>query len=78
MKKILSGLFFIIFLILMLYLSYGYKNNQNPKTYYKVYLNDEVLGVIESDKKLSKYIDKESENIKNKYNVSTIYTPDGL
>ena len=78
MKKILSWFLVIIICCASFYLAYNYKNNQNPKIYYKVYLNDEVLGVIESEKKLNKFIDKESETIKNKYNVSKVYLPEGL
>lgn len=78
MKKILYGIIIVLITISTFYLSYNYKTNQNPKTYYKVYLNNEVLGTIDSEDKLNKYIDKESENIKNKYNVDNVYAPEGL
>lgn len=78
MKKIIYGILVIILAGITFYLSYGYRNNQNPKTYYKVYLNNETLGVIESKDKLTKFIDKESDNIKNKYNVTNVYAPSGL
>lgn len=78
MKKILYVIFLILIFGLTFYLSYGFRNHQNPKVYYKVYLNDEVLGVIDSETKLTKFIDKESENIKNKYKVNNVYAPEGL
>lgn len=78
MKKILPWIIVLVVGIVTLLLGYGYQDNQKPKTYYKVYLNDKVLGVIESEDKLLKFIDKESENIKNKYKVSKVYSPEGL
>lgn len=78
MKKILSWFIVIFIFAVSIFLTYDYKNNQNPKILYKVYLNDRVLGVIESEKKLKKFIDKQSENIKNQYNVSNVYLPEGL
>lgn len=78
MKKVLIWIFSILLGVVTLYLSYDYKNNQNPKTYYKVYLDNEVIGVIDSEKKLLKFIDKQSDHIKLKYGVSKVYIPEGL
>lgn len=52
--------------------------NPNPEQVYRVYLSGQSLGVIKSKKSLEKYIDKEQETLKKKYNVSKIYAPDNL
>lgn len=78
MKKVFIWILAIILAGITFYLGYDYKNNQNPKTYYKVYLNNEVLGIIDSEKKLNKFIDKQSDYIKNKYKVNKVYSPEGL
>lgn len=78
MKKILSVIIVIIFTAVTFHLAYNYKDNKSPNTYYKIYLNDEVIGVIQSKAKLLKYIDAESETIKKKYNVSNVNPPNGL
>ena len=53
-------------------------NAKKPKTYYNVYLDGELIGTIESKKKLEKYIDNQNEEYKKEYNVDTIYAPNGL
>src|SRR5574344_630434 len=78
MKKVMWGIIVLLLASITFYLGYNYKNSQSPKSYYKVYLNDKVLGVIDSNDKLNRFIDAESDNIKNKYGVDTVYAPDGL
>jgi murein DD-endopeptidase MepM/ murein hydrolase activator NlpD len=51
---------------------------ETPKELYKVYLDGDEIGVIESKAKLEAYIDKKQEEIKNKYNVNTVYPPNNL
>jgi len=53
-------------------------NDQEPKTFYNVYLDGELLGTIKSKKELEKYIDNQNEHYKKEYNVDTIYAPNGL
>ena len=38
-----------------MYLSFGYRKDSNPKSFYKVYLNGKVLGVIRSKMALENY-----------------------
>lgn len=78
MKKVLS--YFIVILIAMatFYLSYGYRDTKSTKTFYKVYLNKEVLGVIRSKDLLEQYINNENEDIKEKYKVDKVYVPNNL
>lgn len=53
-------------------------NDKTPKTYYKVYLDGELIGTIENKEKLEKYIDNQNEIYKNQYNIDTVYAPNGL
>lgn len=73
----------VLILILLLassvfLLGFGSKKSALPNYYYKVYLNDELLGTIKDKAKLEKYIDKKGESIKKKYDVSKVYAPKGL
>ena len=80
MKKIGIVFLTIILGIIMIYfeLSMSGDNKQKPKTYYNVYLDGELIGSIKSKKELEKYIDNQNEEYKKKYNVDTIYAPNGL
>ena len=55
--------------------SYVYYDARNV---YRVYLNGESLGIIESKKALEDYINKKQNVIKAKYNVDNVYIPNGL
>lgn len=59
-------------------LSISGSNKKKPKTYYNVYLDGELLGSIKSKNELEKYIDNQNEEYKKKYDVETIYAPNGL
>ncbi len=78
MKKVLLGIFFTIITVGTIFLSFGYRKSSEPNTLYKVYLNEEELGIIESKEELEKYIDKKNDEYKEKYNVETVYAPNGL
>lgn len=78
MKKVISGIIVLLSAVIVVVLAYNYRDTKSPNSYYKIYLNDEVLGVIQSKDKLEKYIDAESEVIKKKYGVDTVYAPAGL
>lgn len=77
MKK---GIIIVIALlsICIFVLGFNYKSGEQPNTYYQVYLDNEILGTIKSKKDLEKYIDKKGEYYKRKYNVKTIYAPNGF
>lgn len=60
------------------WLGFNYKNPNEPNTFYQVYLDEEVIGVIKSKKQLENYIDREGNHIKKKYGVGIVYAPDGL
>lgn len=78
MKKLLITILIILIALITTYLSFGYRKDSNPNTFYKVYLNNEVLGVIKSKKELENYIDKQNIKYKKQYNTDKIYAPNGL
>lgn len=78
MKKPFIGILCTIATIGTIFLSFGYRKSSEPNTYYKVYLNAEEIGVIQSKKELQKYIDKKSSEYKKMYNVKNVYAPNGL
>jgi len=49
-----------------------------PKEVYRVYLEGETIGFIHSKEKLEKYIDNEQQDLKDKYKVNKVYTPNSL
>ena len=51
---------------------------EEPKEVYRVYLEGETIGFIESKEKLENYIDKEQQELKDKYKVNKVYTPNSL
>lgn len=64
-----------IVLVILESTSYVYYGARNV---YRVYLNGESLGLIESKKDLESYINQNQETIKQKYNVKNVYIPNGL
>lgn len=64
MKKM--GIVFTICLASIVIFLLGFKTSPNaqPNVYYEVYLEGELLGMIESDTELNKYIQKQGERIK--------------
>ena len=69
----------LFLLILSVFLTTGFTNTSlEPKTVYRVYLKGKSLGVIESKSELEKYIDKQQQEIKAKYNVKKVYVPADL
>lgn len=64
-----------IILVIVESASYVYYDARNV---YRVYLNGESLGIIDSKKELEEYINNKQEAIKQKYNVKNVYIPNGL
>ncbi len=56
----------------------GYDKVRVPKTVYKVYLDGQAIGLINSKEELESYINQEQNEIKDKYNVSKVYLPNNL
>lgn len=78
MKKFVMGTLFLLMLIGICFLEFGYRVNAEPTQYYKVYLDGEVIGVIDSKEKLDNYIDKQNDEYRNKFGVDKVASPNGL
>jgi len=78
MKKVL--LIVMILFITSITAFFGFSNDRNnqPQTFYQVYLDGELIGNIESQKSLEKYINNTQNYIKEKYNINEVYAPNGL
>ena len=75
--------FVIVFVILIIgfsafYFQFSKSSEKQPKTFYKVYLDGNLIGTIKSKNELEMYIDKQNEEYKKEYNVDSIYAPNGL
>lgn len=77
MKKF-RGSLLLFFLSTLCIFGFSFSQSTTPNTYYQVYLDDEVLGMIESKEELENYIDEKEEEIKEKLGVSRVYQPNGL
>lgn len=67
MKKMSKlGTYFLVILlsIIVFLLEFNYKSSKDPNIYYKVYLDSEFIGTIESKKELEEYINNQSYVIK--------------
>ena len=78
LKKWQSILILIISIILIGYFGIHYTSGIKAIILYKVYLNEEVIGIIESKEELENYIDKQNEKYKTEYGVDKVYSPNGL
>lgn len=78
MKKILSIFLIIILTLSISYLSLGFKKKLEPNSYYQVYLNEEIIGVINLKEELDRYIDNKNNMYKEKFGVKKVYAPKGL
>lgn len=78
MKKIYFILVLIVVAVVAYFINLNYTMSAEPNTYYKVYLDGEEIGIVESKKKLEDYIDKQNNKYKEKYGVTRVYSPNGL
>lgn len=78
MKKLGTILLVIIIIIAIIYFGFNYKTGISAASLYKVYLNEEIIGVIDSKEELEDYIDNKSDEYKKKYDVDRVYAPNGL
>lgn len=63
---------------IIFFLAFNYKQQQDPGTYYKVYLKDEEIGVIASKEELENYINTQNKEYMKKYQVASVNVPQGL
>lgn len=78
MKKIGTILLLIISILAIVYFGFNYKTGISAASLYKVYLDNEVIGIIDSKEELEDYIDSKSNEYKKKYKVDKVYAPNGL
>lgn len=76
--KIKSILILILCIILIAMFGFEYNKGIKAVTLYKVYLNNEVIGIIESKEELEEYIDNQNTKYKEDYKIDKVYSPKGL
>ncbi len=59
-------------------LGFNTKDNKDPITVYKVYLDGQVIGTVSSKEDFEEFINEKEEVIKQRYQVNTVYTPKGV
>ena len=74
-KAIIITLILAIFVFLV---GFSNKKFEQLSLKYKVYLDGQTIGVIDSSDELYKLINKEQSNIKDHYNVDQVYPPKGF
>ena len=78
-KMSISMVLFICILSLSIFLlGFNKTENKVPQTVYNVYLDGKIIGTIESQESFESYINEKEEEIKKKYKVDNIYTPNGV
>ena len=79
-KASFSTLFFsFVLIVLTIYMCLSFTPiEKEVHSYYQVFLGSEKIGLIASDQELYKLIDKEQQEIKDKYKVDKVYSPSGL
>ena len=78
MKKVVGILFLIGLTGMIVYLGLLNNKGEDPRIFYNVYLESELIGTIESKESLEKYIDTKGAELKKKFNVEKIYAPTDL
>jgi len=58
----------------------GFKlvSNRNPHEVYAIYIDGSKIGAVKSKESFDNYINEKEEQLREKYNVSKIYTPKGV
>jgi len=60
----------------------GFNKNENenetPQIVYNVYVDGKIIGTIKSQESFEAYINNKEEQIKQKYQVDNVYTPNGV
>lgn len=81
MNKIKDIIFIFIAIIISLLGVYFFNDNTSyygAQQTYRVYLKGKSIALIKNKEDLENYIDHEQQELKDKYNVSKVYIPDGL
>ena len=75
---IVSAIITIILTVIIGYEFLNIKEETSPYSKYRIYLDGEKIGLIQSKEELYNMINKEQTEIKNKYKVSKVYPPKGF
>lgn len=78
MKKVLTIIFILLLSSVVIFLGFSTKRNYQPRTYYQVTLDGELVGNITSKRELERYISNTEKYIKEKFNIDEVYAPNGL
>ena len=74
---ILLSIVTVFFVLLFVWVGFP-KNSGEPNNLYQVYLDGEVLGVIENREELLNMINDEQQDIRETYHVDQVYPPNGF
>ena len=77
-KNIFILLISLAFSFLLVLLNDDSNKYYGAKKAYRVYLDGRAVAIIDDKAKFEKYIDEEKQDLKNEYNVSKVYIPEGL
>lgn len=69
MKKIIMILGILILSVGIFFLQFRYEKTYQPHTYYRVYLDEEMVGIIKSKNELNEYISKQGDLIRNQVQI---------
>ena len=64
MKKISTYFFIVLLSLIVFLLGFGHKTTNPPHTHYQIYLDSELIGLIESEDELQEYINVQAEAIR--------------
>src|SRR5690625_307602 len=76
-KKLIVLIGSVLTIIVLIVCSLQTKD-QTPKNVYQVYLDGEVIGLVENKDELLNLINEEQQDIKDTYNVDQVYPPNGF
>lgn len=68
----------ILISISVFLLGFNKKDSEIPQTVYNVYLDGKIIGTIDSEESFEEYINEKEEQIKTRYKVDNVYTPNGV
>ena len=78
MKKSIAIFIIVIVAAISILLGFNISKRYSPNTYYKIYLDDKYIGMIESISDVEYYIDNNNNEIKEKYNVKEVFVPENF
>ena len=68
----------LVSVVIVVFIGIKDTNSKSPKELYKVYIDGNLVGAISSKRSLEDYINNEQKNLKEEYEVSNVYIPNGI